>query len=430
LSCRALPMSSESAPGQFPRPENAPDNLPSLSTRLKEIAVVFLRLGSLGFGGPQAHIAMQHDEAVIRRGWMSQEQFTEGVGLCEMLPGPASTQMGIYVGYVRAGWLGAVLAGICFIAPAFVIEVIFSWLYFRFQGVPQLEGMFFGVAPVVIAIILAFCWKLGRKAVKDWSRGLIAVAAFALLLIGGVNILLLFGLAALVGLLLYGPKKGPLSGIPILLPWPVLTLAQTVVATVPPETLILSSFWGLERIGAYFWPLTLFFLKVGGAIFGGGLVIIPFIADEVVDQLGWLTPTEFLDGVAIGQFTPGPVVLTAAFIGYKVAGVLGALTATVAIFAPSFAFILLAAPVLLRIRHNAWVKGSLQAITPTALGAVAAATVPLAQNALLQQTTPASLVALGIGVAAFIALMRFRQPTWLLVLMGGGAGLLARGLLA
>lgn len=155
-------MSSESAPGQFPRPENAPDNLPSLSTRLKEIAVVFLRLGSLGFGGPQAHIAMQHDEAVIRRGWMSQEQFTEGVGLCEMLPGPASTQMGIYVGYVRAGWLGAVLAGICFIAPAFVIEVIFSWLYFRFQGVPQLEGMFFGVAPVVIAIILAFCWKLGR----------------------------------------------------------------------------------------------------------------------------------------------------------------------------------------------------------------------------------------------------------------------------
>ncbi len=427
---QALPMPPEPSPSQSPALENDPlDNLPPLSTRLQEIAAVFLRLGSLGFGGPQAHIAMQNDEAVTRRGWMSQEQFTEGVGLCELLPGPASTQMGIYVGYVRAGWLGAVLAGFCFIAPAFVIEVIFSWLYFRFQGVPQLEGVFFGVAPVVIAIILAFCWKLGRKAVKDWSRGLIAVAAFALLRVGGVNILLLFGLAAGVGLVLYGPRS-PLPGIPVLLPWPVLTLAQTVLAAVAPETLTLSSFWGLERIGPYFWPLTLFFLKVGSAIFGGGLVIIPFIAEEVVDQLGWLTPAEFLDGVAIGQFTPGPVVLTAAFIGYKVAGVLGSLTATVAIFAPSFAFILLVAPVLLRIRRNVWVKGSLQAITPAALGAVAAATVPLAQNALLQDTTLASLVALGIGVAALIALMRFKQPTWLLVLAGGGLGLLSGGLVA
>ncbi len=421
-------MSPEPSPDQSPGVAgDLPDSLPPLSTRLKEIAAVFLRLGSLGFGGPQAHIAMQHDEAVIRRGWMSQEQFAEGVGLCELLPGPASTQMGIYIGYVRAGWLGALLAGFCFIAPAFVIEVIFSWLYFRFQGVPQLEGVFFGVAPVVIAIVLAFCWKLGRKAVKDWSRGLIAVAAFALLLMRGVNILLLFGLAALVGLVLYGPRS-PLPGIPALLPGPVLMLAQRVGSAVPPETLAVSSFWGLERIGTYFWPLTLFFLKVGSAIFGGGLVIIPFIADEVVDQLGWLTPAEFLDGVAIGQFTPGPVVLTAAFIGYKVAGVLGALTATVAIFAPSFAFILLAAPLLLRIRRNAWVKGSLQAITPTALGAVAAATVPLAYRALLQETTAASLMALGIGGAALIALLRFRQPTWLLVVAGGGVGLLARSL--
>ncbi len=425
-------MSPQPSPDQSPGVAgDLPGSLPPLSTRLKEIAAVFLRLGSLGFGGPQAHIAMQHDEAVIRRGWMSQEQFAEGVGLCELLPGPASTQMGIYVGYVRAGWLGALLAGFCFIAPAFVIEVIFSWLYFRFQGVPQLEGVFLGVAPVVIAIVLAFCWKLSCKAVKDWSRGLIAVAAFALLL-RGVNILVLFGLAALLGLVLYGPrspfKERGLPGIPALLPGPVLMLAQTVGSAVPLETLAVSSFWGLERIGTYFWPLTLFFLKVGSAIFGGGLVIIPFIADEVVDQLGWLTPAEFLDGVAIGQFTPGPVVLTAAFIGYKVAGVLGALTATAAIFAPSFVFILLAAPLLLRIRRNAWVKGSLQAITPTALGAVAAATVPLAQKALLQETMAESLMALGIGGAALIALLRFRQPTWLLVVAGGGVGLLARSL--
>ncbi|MCJ2544284.1 chromate efflux transporter [Thermostichus vulcanus] len=421
-------MSADPSPSQsLALEQELPAPLPPLSVRLKEIAAVFLRLGFLGFGGPQAHIAMQNDEAVTRRGWMSQEQFTEGVGLCELLPGPASTQMGIYIGYVRAGWAGAVLAGFCFIAPAFVIEVMFSWLYFRFQKVPQLQGVFFGVAPVVIAIILAFCWKLGRKAVKDWSRGLIAVAAFVLLLLAGVNILLLFALAAAVGLVLYGPRR-PWPGIPGLLPWPLLSLAQTVVATVPPETLTLSSFWGLERIGTYFWPMTLFFLKVGSAIFGGGLVIIPFIAEEVVEQLRWLTPAEFLDGVAIGQFTPGPVVLTAAFIGYKVAGVLGALTATVAIFAPSFAFILLAAPVLLRIRRNAWAKGSLQAMTPTALGAIAAATIPLAQNALLQDTPLASLLALLIGGAALVGLMHFKLPTWLLVLAGGGVGWLVGGL--
>ncbi|MEN9231586.1 MAG: chromate transporter, partial [Thermostichus sp. DG02_5_bins_236] len=210
-------------------------------------------------------------------------------------------------------------------------------------------------------------------------------------------------------------------------PLPLMTLAQTAVAGVPPETLTLSSFWGLERIGTYFWPMTLFFLKVGSAIFGGGLVIIPFIAEEVVEKLGWLTAAEFLDGVAIGQFTPGPVVLTAAFIGYKVAGVLGALTATVAIFAPSFAFILLAAPVLLRIRRQAWVQGSLQAIMPTALGAIAAATIPLAQNALSQETPVATGIALLIGGAALVGLMYFKLPTWLLVLAGGGVGLLVGG---
>ncbi|MEN9203044.1 MAG: chromate efflux transporter [Thermostichus sp. DG_1_6_bins_120] len=416
-------MSSQPSPDPPPNEQEQPG---PLLARLQEIAEVFLRLGCLGFGGPQAHIAMQNDEAVTRRGWMSQEQFTEGVGLCEMLPGPASTQMAIYVGYVRAGRLGAVLAGLCFIAPAWLIEVLFSWLYFHWQEVPQLQGVLFGVAPVVIAIILAFCWKLGRKAVKHRSQVGIAVAAFALLLLGKVNILLLFVLAAGVGLVLYGPRC-PWPGIPAVVPLPLMTLAQTAVAGVPPETLTLSSFWGLERIGTYFWPMTLFFLKVGSAIFGGGLVIIPFIAEEVVEKLGWLTAAEFLDGVAIGQFTPGPVVLTAAFIGYKVAGVLGALTATVAIFAPSFAFILLAAPVLLRIRRQAWVQGSLRAITPTALGAIAAATIPLAQNALSQETPVATGIALLIGGAALVGLMYFKLPTWLLVLAGGGVGLLVGG---
>ena len=410
-----------------------PPQLP-LSARLAELTQLFLKLGTIGFGGPQAHVAMQNDEAVVRRQWLTQEQFTEGLAICEMLPGPASTQMGIYVGYVRGGQLGALVAGLAFIAPAFLIVLVLSWAYFRYQSVPQLDAIFLGISPVVIAIILAFCWKLGKRAIQDWTRALIAVAVFGLTLGTPVPILLLFLGAALVGGGLYGPR-GP-KALPLgssgdrrgmILPFGVweagLELARSLLAA-SPEVLALSSFWGVERIQIYFWPLLAFFLKVGSAVFGGGLVIIPFISGEVVDQLGWLTRSEFLDGVAIGQLSPGPVVLTAAFIGYKVAGVLGSVVATVAIFAPSFVFILLASPVLLRIRRNAWIRGGLQGITPAALGAIAAAAVPLGQNAVLQDTVLRTGLALGIVVVALVAILRWKRPTWQLVPAGAVLGVI------
>ncbi|MBE9200581.1 MULTISPECIES: chromate efflux transporter [unclassified Nodularia (in: cyanobacteria)] len=400
---------------------------PSLSARLLELAQLFFKLGLIGFGGPQAHIAMINDEAVVQRGWFTQEQFLEGVAVCEMLPGPASTQMGIYTGYVRAGQLGALVAGICFILPAFLIVLTLSWAYFRFQGIPQIEDLFLGITPVVIAIIFGFCWKLAKRGITDSKGVAIAISVLFVTLLFQVNILLQFILAGIVGLILYRPPSTPSNLnsawlVPLL---PMMQVLPKTLATVSTDTLALSSFWGLERIQEYYLTLTLFFLKVGSFIFGGGLVIIPLLESEVVNQFHWLTRSEFLDGVAIGEFTPGPVVITAAFVGYKVAGAMGALISAIAIFTPSFLLIMGAAPLLVRIRQNPWIRSFLKGVTPAVLGAIAAAAIPLAQTAIIQDTLGRSILAAMISILALVALIRFQRPTWQLVPAGAIIGLIA-----
>ncbi len=397
-----------------------------LRSRLGQLIPVFLKLGSLGFGGPQAHIAMMNDEFVVRRGWITADAFAEGLAICEMLPGPASTQMGIYSGYLRVGQLGALVAGICFIAPAWLVVVGLAWGYFRFQGLPQLDALFLGVSPVVVAIILAFCWKLGKKTITDRGKAGIAIATFLATLFTAVPIIIQFLMAGVVGWLMFRPPSEQLqssrNGMLILPPFlPALPLW---LASQPIETLALSSFGGAERMGEFCLPLTLFFLKVGSFIFGGGLVIIPLLEKEVVEQLHWLTTQEFINGVAIGQLSPGPVVLTAAFVGYKVAGVLGALVAAIAIFTPSFAFIMLAAPLLQRLRRMAWVRAFLQGVTAAVVGAIAAASWPLLSTVIVQPTMGASVWAALIGIMAMVALMRFKLPTWQLVPAGALFGLI------
>ncbi len=394
--------------------------------RFWELVKVFARLGTVGFGGPQAHIAMQNDEAVVRRQWLTPEQFSEGIAICEMLPGPASTQLGIYIGYLRGGYLGALVAGIAFIAPAYLIVVLLSWIYFKFQTVPQWQAIFTGIAPVVVAVILAFCWKLGRKTIKDGYRAGIAIGVFAATvlphywsLMPRISTVWLFIMAAIIGLILFGPKgwgRSPDLRAHWLLGWILTTAPADWIATV--------SFWGWPELQSQFWPLCLFFLKVGSAVFGGGLVIIPFIQGEVVDQLGWLTESEFIDGVAIGQLSPGPVVLTAAFIGYKVAGLMGSLVATVSIFAPSFGFIMVASPLMHRGRQNAWVKGALQGITPAALGAIAGAAIPMGQQALLHEAWVVTGCSVLILAGSLVGLLRYKLPTWQLVPAGAIAGIL------
>ncbi|MDH6105051.1 chromate efflux transporter [Anabaenopsis tanganyikae CS-531] len=397
------------------------DSQPRLSARLLELAQLFLKLGLTGFGGPQAHIAMIHDESVVQRGWFTEEEFLAGVAVCEMLPGPASTQMGIYTGYLRGGILGALVAGICFILPAFVIVLILSWAYFRFQGIPQIENLFLGITPVVIAIIFGFCWKLAKRAITDYPGIAIAITVFVVTVLFPLNVLWQFLLAGMVGLVIYPPASTAWL-VPLV---PLMQMLPHTMAMVTSKTLTLSSFWGLERIQEYYLTLTIFFLKVGSFIFGGGLVIIPLLELEVVNQFHWLTPREFIDGVAIGEFTPGPVVITAAFIGYKVAGALGALISCVAIFTPSFLFIMGAAPLLVRIRQNPWIRSFLRGVTPAVLGAIASAAIPLAKTAIIQDTPVRSVFALIVAILALIALVRFRRPTWQLVPTGAILGLMA-----
>ncbi|MEM9907618.1 MAG: chromate efflux transporter [Cyanobacteria bacterium P01_D01_bin.44] len=390
--------------------------------RLIALGKLFLRLGVLGFGGPQAHIAMASDEAVDRRGWLTPEEFSDGLAMCEMLPGPASTQMGIYIGYVREGWFGALVAGLCFITPAFLIVVALAWVYFRFAQLPQLAALFFGLSPVMIAIILGFCWKLGRKSVTDWVGVAIALTTLALSIFSDLSTLLIFLIFGVVGLLFYGRRLGAGLGAGLL-------LIQVQAAVPTTEVLPRSSFWGTDRISEFFGPLLFFFLKVGAFIFGGGLVIIPLLEFEVVDRLHWLTLNEFIDGIAIGQLSPGPVVITAAFVGYKVAGVLGALVSTIGIFTPSFLFIMLAAPVLLRLRKNAWIQAFLKGVKPAVLGAIAAATIPLSETAFLRSNSLLSALAMMIGIAALVAIVRFRITAWKLILAGALIGLVAYPLL-
>lgn len=382
-------------------------------SRLQELAGLFFRLGAIGFGGPQAHIAMINDEAVERRGWLSSDEFSDGLAICEMLPGPASTQMGIYSGYVYGGWLGALLAGVAFITPAFFIVVSLSWVYFRFQQLPQLMALFFGLSPVMIAIILGFCYKLGRKSIQNWLGVAIAIIAFLVSALSGLSTPLLFLLAGLVGIGLYGPRGLRLHSI---MPLGLLATIQ-------------SGFWGTERMGTYGWPLFSFFLKVGTFIFGGGLVIIPLLEFEVVERLGWLSTTDFINGVAIGQLSPGPVVLTAAFVGYKMAGFWGALVSAVGIFTPSFLFIMLAAPLLVRLRRNPWVQAFLKGVKPAVVGAIMAAAVPLGKTTFGQPTGSLSLLAVVIAIAALTAIIHFKVTAWKLILGGAVLGLIGYPLL-
>ncbi|MDC0835036.1 chromate efflux transporter [Geitlerinema sp. CS-897] len=392
----------------------------TLFERLWSLAGMFLKLGSIGFGGPQAHIAMINNEAVVRRNWMTQQQFTEGLAVCQMLPGPASTQMGIYTGYIRAGQLGALVAGLCFIAPAFLIVVALSWGYFQFQGVPQIEALFLGISPIVTAIVLGFCWKLARKTLSTRAGWAISIVVFLLMWFANVNVLILFLLAGAFGLYLYAPQKPNAAWLAPTLP----TVWGTANNSNALQTLVSESFWGWERIAIFGLPLVWFFVKVGSLIFGGGLVIIPLIEFEVVDRLQWLTREEFINGVAIGQLSPGPVVLTAAFVGYKVSGFLGALAASVGVFFPSFAFIMLAMPFWLRLRENPWIQAFLKGVTPAVLGAIAAAAIPLAEASLTQDTIWKSVLAGCIGIAAMVALLRFKVATWQLIVAGAAVGLL------
>ena len=398
--------------------KDAPEAIafPSRDTHLGEIITLFLRLGFTAFGGPAAHIAMMRDEVVRRRHWMSDEQFVDLIGITNLIPGPSSTQLAIYLGYLRAGWPGLVLAGVCFIGPAMLIVLAISWAYVTYGTLPQVGWLFYGIQPVVIAIIAQALWNLGRTILKGFWPLALAALVLVLYLLGVNVLLLLFGGALLFGLLRWvaGRRISPPSSMSLLLPfsWKGLrTTWQTVMAVVGIGTLARAASISLL-------VLFLTFLKLGAVVYGSGYTLLAFLRADLVQQLHWLTDKQLLDAVSIGQLTPGPVFTTATFIGYILAGLPGALLATLGIFLPSFIFIPLIQPVASRLRRSPWTAALLDGVNISAIALMTGVLLQLGQHALTDVLTwVLALVALGI-------LLRFKLNSVWLILAGAVLGLL------
>ena len=385
---------------------------------MAEIALLFFRLGLIGFGGPAAHIAMMEEEVVARRRWISHEQFLDLLGATNLIPGPNSTEMAIHIGMVRAGVPGLIMAGLCFVLPATAITLGFAWAYVRFQGVPQLSAFLFGVKPVVIAIILSAVVRLGRTAVKTPGLAVLGLVVLVLGLLGINEIALLLGAGA-AGILWSVLRRSPLGpGGPTLAGVVGLTVAVVIaVAGVGAATSGASGGLppSLPSIG-------LTFLKIGSVLFGSGYVLIAFLRRDLVVNYRWLTELQLLDAVAIGQFTPGPVLSTATFVGYLLAGWIGALVATAAIFLPAFLFVIATNPLIPRLRHSATAASFLDAVNVSSIGLMAAVTVEFAVAALRDWAGWA------IWTAALLSVVTFRvNPAWL-VLGGALAGWALKGL--
>lgn len=388
-----------------PAPIPSPSSPQERQQRLRELAAVFLRLGSIAFGGPAAHIAMIDDEVVKRRQWMGREQLLDLIGVTNLLPGPNSTELAIHIGYERAGWAGLWVAGSCFILPAMGIVWLLAAIYVRYQALPQLEGLLYGIKPVIIAIILQALVKLGRKALKD---GPTAIAALGVVVayffqLNEILLLLVAGLAVMLVKNLRGGGRAAL-----LLPF-TGSLAQTGGAA-PPVT------WA----GPVWMQLFFFFLKVGSVLYGSGYVLLAFLQRDLVDRLGWLTSQELLDAIAIGQFTPGPVFTTATFVGYLVAGNAGAIAATLGIFLPAFLLVGLVNPWVPVLRRSRWFGGFLDGVNAASLGLMAAVLFSLGQTALVDGVT------MGLAVLGAIAVFRLQINSAWIVLAGGLVGLVAQ----
>lgn len=378
----------------------------SRSTRLRELATLFLRLGLTAFGGPAAHVAMMEDEVVVRRRWLTREEFVDLLGATNLIPGPNSTEMAIHVGHRRAGFPGLVVAGTCFILPATILVGLIAWAYVRFGTLPEVEGVLYGIKPAVVAIVVQALWRLGQSALK--TRLLIAagLVAAALGFAGIHELAILFGAGAGVAVIRSLARRRPQQGVS-------MALLGTFVSTSPAQAgLAAPAVFGL-------WPLFLFFLKVGAVLFGSGYVLLAFLRADLVERWHWLTEAQLLDAVAVGQVTPGPVFTTATFIGYVLGGVSGALLATVGIFLPAFFFVAISGPLVPRLRRSVVAGDVLDGVNVGSLALMAVVTVQLGMTAITDATT------IVLALASAVLLIRYRVNSAWLVLGGALVGVIA-----
>jgi len=370
---------------------------------LSEVAVLFLKLGWIAFGGPAAHIALMRREVVERRKWLSEQQFLDLLGASNLIPGPTSTELAIYLGYARAGPMGLVAAGALFILPAMLLVLAFAWGYVRYGSTPQATSLLYGIKPVIIAVIVQAIYALLRPAVKTWRLGAVVVLALALYLRGLNPLLPLFGLAVFVMVVENRARLAPGGRLLVLPPPPALPGVAAVAAS--------------GTAGFSLAALFLTFLKIGATLYGSGYVLLAFLRDDFVHRLGWLTDHQILDAIAVGQFTPGPVFTTATFIGYLTGRWLGAVAATVGIFLPSFVFVAIVYPLVPRLRASAWTAAFLDGANAAALGLMAAVTWQLAASSIIDPFTAA------LALVAAVVLIRAQVNSAWLVLGGAVVGL-------
>jgi chromate transporter len=383
------------------------ENPPSRREALRELALLFLRLGTLAMGGPAAHIAMMEDEVVRRRRWMTHERFLDMLGVCNLIPGPNSTEMAIHIGQLRAGFAGLVVAGACFILPAAAIVLAIAWMYVRFGTMPQAVGLLYGIKPVIIAVVLQALWGLGRTAIKSRLLAVLAIIALIASLLDVNDMIVLLGgglvMLAIRALEDRAAARATLAAIPVAARASGAKGAALAAAAVAVPFSLTTLF--------------LFFLKVGAVLFGSGYVLLAFLRTDLVDRLRWLTEAQLLDAVAVGQITPGPVFTTATFIGYILGGFRGAVVATIGIFLPSFFFVSISGPLIPHLRRSPLAGAFLDGVNVGAWALMAAVTLFLARSAIIDRTT------MLLAISSAVVLIRYRVNSAWLVLGGGLIGL-------
>lgn len=371
---------------------------PARRSALGEVAVLFAKLGVIGFGGPAAHIAMMRDEVVRRRGWVDDTEFLELVGATNLIPGPNSTELAIHLGARRAGARGLVVAGVCFIVPAVLIVSVLAWLYERYGTEPTVVDLRYGVVPVIIGIVAHALHGLGRTALVTPFDAVLAVGAFVGYLVG-VHELLVLVVAGAAGALWHRRSRFDPRGFSL--------LALPFAGDANPSPTAVS-----------LWRLLAVFLEIGSVLYGSGYVLLAFLQRNLVDELDWLTTEQLLDAITVGQVTPGPVFTTATFVGWQIDGPLGAAVATFGIFAPSFVFVALLGRIVPWMRARPTAKAFLDGVTCASLGLMAGVLVELIDAALTDVLTVA------IAVATLVALVRTKVNSAWLIGAGVAVGVL------
>lgn len=384
---------------------------------LTELALFFLRLGTTAFGGPAAHIAIMEDELVRRRKWLSREKFLDLLGASNLIPGPSSSELAIHIGYLRAGWIGLVLGGVCFILPAALIVAGIAWAYVRFGHLPAVSALLYGVKPVVVAVILQALWGLGRTAVKSSLLAVAGAICVVLSFLGVNSLAILAGTGVAIACVrAFTRNRKESRAVPCAFPLIRSNLRLKLIKLFP------FAGAGAATVGIVpgLWSLFLVFLKIGSVIFGSGYVLLAFLRTDLVAHRMWVTDAQLVDAVAIGQVTPGPVFTTATFLGYLLRGPAGAVAATVGIFLPAFILVAISGPLIPLIRRSAIAGAFLDGVNVASLALMAAVSYQLGRSSIVDWLT------IGLAVVSAILLLRYRINSAWLVLGGGLAGVAAQ----